>query len=319
MQPDLNRLRAFYFVYSRHSIAAAAAALSLTPSAVSQQIQKLEREIKTPLFTRLHKRLVPTGAAQNLYDLVRPFIEGLDAGVRRLARTRTAPAGHLRIGAPKEFGKAYLPQIIGSFREDYPEVSFEVILGNPALLLPMVSQGRLDAACVDMFPVRGQMGALPAYFSSVPMIEEEVVLACSDTYYRRRVGRPHSAERLLAMDFISYRTEAAALRNWFRHHFGKSAPRLNVVLTVDSHQAVIGAIKAHVGLGVVASHLVREDIQDGRIVSIATRKKAVINLISLIRLADHVPGPAEKIFLSHFRDSLLAAEMAGPAFRVVTL
>lgn len=317
MHPDLNRLRVFYFVYREKSVAAAADALHLTPSAVSQHLQKLEREIKTPLFTRLHKRILPTAAAENLFGIVQPFIDQLEDGIRRIAQTKKTPAGRLRIGAPKEFGKAYFPQIFGGFRKRYPDVSFTLILGNPTTLLPMVGDGALDFAFVDMFPIRGQMAEMPAYLSIEPIIEEEVILACSKDYYRHKVGRPHTAERLMSMDFISYRVEAAALRNWFKHHFGKTAVHLNMALIVDSHQAVIGAIKADVGMGVVSSHLVWDDIRSGSIIAVATRKKEVINRISLVQLSGKVPVLTEKMFHVHIRESLRRWEMATPAFRFI--
>ena len=151
----------------------------------------------------------------------------------------------------------------------------------------------------------------------IHIIEEEVILACSTDYYHRRVGRPHSSKRLMSMDFISYRSEAAALRNWFKHHFGKIAVHLNLVLIVDSHQAVINAIKADMGLGVVSSHLVWDDIKRGDIMAVSTRKKEVINRISLVQLADKVPGPAEKIFLAHIRKSLRRPGLPTPAFQVI--
>lgn len=317
MQPDLNRLRIFYFVHRNKSIVAAAEALHLTPSAVSQHLQKLERELKTPLFTRLHKRLVSTAAAENLIGIVGPFIDQLDAGIRGIAHAKDIPAGHLRIGAPKEFGKTYFPGIFGAFRKRYPEVSFALTLGNPSTLLTGVGDGALDFAFVDMFPIRGQMATAPAFLSIEPIIEEEVILACSRDYYLQRVGRPHTAKRLSAMDFITYRPEAAALRNWFKHHFGKTAVHLNMVLIVDNHQAVIGAIKADMGLGVVSSHLVWEDIQSGAMIAVSTRKNEVINRIALVQLSDKVPTLTERLFHAHLRESLRETGMPTPAFRVI--
>jgi len=90
MQPDFNRLRVFYFIYRQKSVAGAAKRLHVTQSAVSQHLQKLERELKVQLFIRLHKRLVPTAAADQLYRTLQPFVDDLDDVVHDLYRRVSA-------------------------------------------------------------------------------------------------------------------------------------------------------------------------------------------------------------------------------------
>jgi DNA-binding transcriptional LysR family regulator len=69
-----------------------------------------------------------------------------------------------------------------------------------------------------------------------------------------------------------------------------------VVLTVDSHQAVISAINHHVGMGIVASHMISKEIQSGQIIGINTSKSEIANQISMVHLKDKIPTIAEKIF-----------------------
>jgi len=51
-------------------------------------------------------------------------------------------------------------------------------------------------------------------------------------------------------------------------------------------------------MGVVATHMVKEEIQNGRIIPINTSKKKIINQISLVQLQDKVPTLAEKVFVN---------------------
>jgi DNA-binding transcriptional LysR family regulator len=139
--PDFNRLKVFYHIYSSQSIVAAANGMHITRSAVSQHLKKLEDEIKIQLFVRRHKRLVPTLAADRLYAIVKPFITELQSGLQVIKRARVRPSGLLRVGAPVEFGKAYLPRFFASFRKRYPEVNFYLELGDPDILLSGLIQG----------------------------------------------------------------------------------------------------------------------------------------------------------------------------------
>lgn len=81
MLPDFNRLKVFYHIYRSGSVVAAADELHLTRSGVSQHLQKLENEIGVPLFTRLHKKLLPANGADKLFDIVSPFVDNLSVGV----------------------------------------------------------------------------------------------------------------------------------------------------------------------------------------------------------------------------------------------
>jgi DNA-binding transcriptional LysR family regulator len=241
MQADLNRLQVFYHIFSSLSITVAAAELGITPSAVSQQLKKLEQETKTVLFTRLHKRLVPTAQGNRLFALVDPIIKGLKSGLTLIAEERSEPNGLLRVGAPMEFGSVYLPHVFSTFRARYDKVTFSLELGRPSTLLPMVNSGDLDFAFVDTFPTKEQHYSDFRNLSVQPVIEEQVVLACSRKFFDLSLKQTPSYQELIASSFISQEQDGRALYNWFLHHFGKSPSRLNIVLTVSNHRAVVSA------------------------------------------------------------------------------
>ena len=304
MLPDFNRLKIFCLIYATRRVVAAAGKLNITPSAVSQQLKKLEFEIKAPLFTRLHKKLVPTMEADRLFDLVNPFMQDLEAGLGTINQARIRPSGLLRIGAPEEFGKAYFPGVFASFREAYPDVTFTLTLGDPSILLPMVGGGELDFALVDVFLTQSGIHGDLGIFSIEPIIDEEVILACSKEYCEAVLNKDYSYKSLMAGTFITYQQAASELHSWFKHHFRKSAIHPNIVTTVDSIMAVISCIRHHMGMGIITSHLVGEEIRAGEIVPITTGRKEIINRISLVQLQDKIPSLTEKTFQKHFKAAM---------------
>ena len=304
MLENLDRLKVFYFVFSKKSIMEAANILHVSQSAVSQSIRKLENEIKSPLFTRLHKRLIPTTAGDRLFDVVHPFMKDLDTCLNTLEQARNKPFGKLGIGAPLEFGKQYLPRIAALFREQYPEVTFYLKFGDPGTLLPLVETGKIDFALVDIFLTQNQFSGSLGLYDFKPVIDEEVILACSRQYDEQKIKNDHSFNGLIKQDFIAYRPEALTIKNWFKHHFDRYNIQARVVLTVDSHQGVISAIKHHAGLGVIASHMVDDEIKQGIIIPINPAKPAIINQISLAILNDKIPTLAEKVFIKFLLDKI---------------
>ena len=305
--PDFNRLRVFYHIYANQSIAAAADSLNITRSAVSQHLKKLESEIRTPLFTRLHKRLVPTLSAERLFSIVEPFVHDLNAGLQVMKQAKALPSGLLRIGAPPEVGKAYLPALFAQFRKRYPEVTFFLELGDPDVLLSGLNRGKLDFALVDVFLANSRFQGELGYFSIEPMMQEEVILACSKSYFSGQLGGDPSFTNLIAHDFITYQPRARALKMWFRHHFGRYAVSPRIVLTVDSIQAVIEAIRQSLGMGVIASHLAHAEIMAGAMVPVKTGRPEIINPISLVQLQDKVPSLTEKTFQQFLTERLKQA------------
>mgnify|MGYP001351674223 CR=1 FL=1 len=318
MLPDFNRLKVFYHIYSLNSIVGAARVLHLTQPAVSQQLQKLESELKTTLFVRLHKKLVPTEAAKRLFDLVQPFLESLEEGIETIPHPLDRPAGLLRIGAPREFGKEYLPPLSMTFRNLYPEVRFSFQFNETAPLLAMLRKGDLDFSLVDVFMPKGQFVETPHLFSLEQLAPEELILACSDEYYRKEINGDHSYANLVARDFVSDDDEMMILMHWFKHHFNKTVTKLNVVMTTNGHEALLSGVRLGMGLGLTSAHLVYDDLCSGSIVPIETAKPNSKSWISLVQLQDKVPTLTEKTFLAHLKDGIQKMEVYKRFSRIPT-
>ena len=90
---DLQRLRALHAVSVHGTVGAAAAALGFTPSAVSQQIAKLERETRTVLFEREGRGVRLTDDAWQLVRVASELLAIVERAETRLEERRGVPAG----------------------------------------------------------------------------------------------------------------------------------------------------------------------------------------------------------------------------------
>jgi DNA-binding transcriptional LysR family regulator len=298
MLPDFNRLKVFYYVYTGKSVISAAQVLNVTQSAVSQNLKKLEYELNTQLFTRLHKKLVPTYEGEKLFNILKPFFVELENGLQSIKETKIKPSGLLRIGAPSEFGKMHLPEIFASFRKLHTDVTFALSLGNPESIMGDLNEGKIDFGLVDTFLREKEFSGI---YSIEPVIDEEVVLISSSKYYDDVLKGDTSFENIVDKEYITFYSKATSLKIWYKYHFGKFISGFNIVLTVDSAHGLISGVKNHMGLGMMASHLVYEDIQKGDIIPIGTGKKDIVNKISLLQLQDKIPSLTEKTFQKHFK------------------
>ena len=295
MLPDFNRLRVFFHVYQSCSVSAAAAALHVTQSAVSQSLAKLEDELGAQLFVRRHRAIVPTPAAQALFTVVESFMTALHGGIEQIQRSRDALVGTLQIGAPVEFGAHRLPAAMAEFSRAHPGVSFTLRLGHPSELVPLLEEGRLDLGFVDLFdaPAATRMAGLEV----IEVMDEALVLVAAPAHEREHLDGARTFARLSTLRFVDYHPGAPAVRGWFRHHFERVPPRIDLALAVESVQAVIRAVEHGMGLGLVPAHTVEQAIAAGRLVTITTRRRPLSNHVSMVRMLDRVPSRLEKEFV----------------------
>lgn len=303
MLPDLNRLKVFYHIFNEQSSTAAAKILNITQSGVSQHLKKLEDELQTRLFTRVNRRLVPTTAGCELYEIVKSFMVSLENGVRHFDKSKDTPSGLLRIGAPSEFGTTYFPKILAAFSREYEEVSFQLELADPQTLFKMVSTGDLSFAYIDILPIFLVTADRMKTYRVEPLLDEEFILACSKEYYEENVA-DGKYEKLTQLSFISYRTDLALFRSWFNLHYGSEPAALKLILVADSARTIISAIEEGMGAGIIVSHLVSEQLERGSIVQIRPTKKKLTNTIACVGLKNKELSLTERCFQDYFREKL---------------
>jgi len=294
MRPDFNRLHLFYQVFRNRSITKTARELFVTQSAVSQNLQKLEQELNIPLFHRLHKKLVPTPAAEQLFQSIMPFFSTLDANLMAIHVTDSRPHGLLRVGAPPVFGAEFLPAIFAEFRRMYPEVKFHLSLGAQTTIAEAYRNSELDIALVDIF---GNKEEESWNLLQEPLIDEPLTLVGSVKYVMKHLKAGPMVESLSRCQFIAYKSHAPELTEWFSHHFGTTVKQLDIVLTVEDVHTVINAVRNDLGLGIVPLYLVHNYIRKKELQAVKCDRDDVRSRISLLRHAGRKPGASERLFI----------------------
>lgn len=303
MLPDFNRLRVFYYIYKEKSSAAAAQSLHITPSGVSQHLKKLEDELGLQLFTRVNRSLVPTAAGQRIFEIMQGFIAQLEDGLSTLDIVENIPSGRLRVGAPTEFGRTYMPRIFAAFRKLYPRVSLQLDLGDPNELFLKVASGELDFAYIDILPILLEAPGGLSVYDVEPVVTEELILACSSSYYNEHVENV-SYDALVALEYINYKTDISLFRSWFANQFDREVASLNLSLVVDSAGAVVAAMEEGVGLGIVVSHLISSQLAEGSLVEVSNGSQNLQNTIACVRFRDKEPNITETVFQQFLKNEL---------------
>ncbi len=170
----LDRLRALEALATHRSVAGAAAALHLTPSAVSQQLAKLEREAGAALTEPAGRGLRLTAAGRMLAEHAADILARVAAARLDLDRLRDEVVGELRVGAIPTSVHALAPATLARLRAAHPDLRVVLADGEAEQTLPAVLAGDLDLAVVENW--EGLPAPIPAGTSRARLCDDVIDL-----------------------------------------------------------------------------------------------------------------------------------------------
>jgi DNA-binding transcriptional LysR family regulator len=123
---EIKQLKTFKAVADHLSFHKAAGAINYAQSTVSAQIMALEEDLGIPLFERLGRRIILTGAGENLYQYACKILE-LEEAARADLIEGVHLAGSLTIRVPESFCVHRLPPVVAEFHNRMPNVKLRFI------------------------------------------------------------------------------------------------------------------------------------------------------------------------------------------------
>ncbi|MGX1757904.1 LysR family transcriptional regulator [Streptomyces lydicus] len=145
---DLNRLRALRAVATHGSVTRAAAALGYTPSAVSQQIAKLERETGSPLLDRQGGKVGLTPAAWLLAEATDEVNAVLERTRSRLEEQRDQPTGQLVLATFPTACRGFVAASVADLAGRHRALDCRLVECDPHVAISLVVRGEADLAVV---------------------------------------------------------------------------------------------------------------------------------------------------------------------------
>jgi DNA-binding transcriptional LysR family regulator len=139
---DLTALRSFATVAEAGGVTRAAGLLSLTQSAVSMQVKRLEESLDLQLLDRSGRGVTLTAAGEQLLSYARRMIALNDEAWTRLSARDDA--GEIVLGVPCDVVYPVIPVVLRRFARDFPRVKIKLISSFTRRLRAEFAQGELD-------------------------------------------------------------------------------------------------------------------------------------------------------------------------------
>lgn len=269
---DSADLRFLLAIQDNGSLVATARALDLTPSAVSQRLQQLEKRLGTRLVDRTARSLRFTQEGALLCERGAELIRQLDALSEDLHTRRGGLVGTLKINAPLGFGRRYVAPVIADFQQQHPDVDIELTLSDAPLT---------EAA--DRFDVVVHIGALQVSNLVGYAIAPNARFVCASPALVKRFGLPETPDDLAALPCIVLRENKEDVSLW---HFskGRTSRSVRVPSQLICNDGDVIRHWACEGRGVIlrSEWDVADDLRAGRLVRLLPGWKAPdANVIAL--------------------------------------
>lgn len=144
MDGNLQKYRALLKTVELGSFSRAAEALNYSQSGISRMIADLEAEWHLTLLERDRTGVRLTSDGLRILPLAQKLCDAYDALQQQVDDVNGLQTGVIRIGTFSSVATHWLPKIIKTFQKDYPNIEYELLLGDYTEIEEWVSEGRVD-------------------------------------------------------------------------------------------------------------------------------------------------------------------------------
>ena len=260
MAVKLELYKVFKEVAEAGNITAAAQALYISQSAVSQSIKQLESDLQTRLFARTSRGVTLTADGKLLYEYVRSAIGLLETGEAKLSQTRELQMGQLTIGASDTVTSQFLLPYLDSFHRQYPAIHIQIVSGRSHKVLGLLQSGKVDIAFAST-PGEGS-------FETVPCFATHSIFVASPEY-PCDFSHIYTLSEIADFPLILLERKASS-RLYLEKYFLQNGLRLNPEIELGARSLLVDLAAIGFGVAGVTEEFVRKDLESGRLRKLET-------------------------------------------------
>ena len=286
-----SHLRCFVTVAGLGSITAAARKLHRSPSAVSMMISTFEDQLGRPLFEPESKtRLTPFG--EYVREAAGEQLQRFDRVADSIAAYARNEVGKIDIASVPSFAIRYLPELLTSFLENYPDISLAIRDDSSERINQLLESGEIDVGIGS-----GLNNNQLVDFE--PLLNDPIGVVCSVTHRFVDLGRPLEWRDLSGERFIVNGTCRHILAEEFQVVLDQAE------IEVQNTTSLIALVASGVGITTLPKLAIPVESRD--VVFIPTAYPDLQRNIGLLTQARRSLSPVADAFLDHVRDTFIAA------------
>lgn len=284
----LTGLIAFARAGSLGSYTAAARSLSISPSAVSKSIQRLEGRLGVSLFARTTRSLTLTTEGRDLHERALRLLRDCEEIEQAAKAARTEPGGTLRITASLPIGLHMIAPMLPGFRRSYPKVSIDLRISDQ--MVDLIDGGfDLAVRIGDLADSRLLSRRLPPH---------RLCCYASPEYLAVR-SPPLHPFGIEEHETVSLRYQSTG--RLFRWPFRIGGREVEIVpssgIVADTSEAVLATVASGAGIGMATSFMASAWVRRGALVPVLADFAVERHDITVLWPESRRSNPAVRAFL----------------------
>ena len=295
MSVKLESYRVFKEVAEVGNITAAAQALYISQSSVSQSIKQLENDLQTRLFSRNSRGVTLTAEGRMLYEYVRSAMGLLETGEAKLSQTRELQMGQLIIGASDTVTSQFLLPYLDSFHREHPAIHIQIISGRSHKVLGLLRSGKVDIAFAS---TPTDLTSLETY----PCFPTHSIFVAG-AGYPCDFDHVYSLEEMSAFPLILLERKASS-RLYLERFFLQNGLKLNPEIELGARSLLVDLAAIGFGVAGVTEEFVTRDLESGRLRQLKTSFQIPPRSVDMCMLRDVPQTAAAERFAAFVKQSL---------------
>jgi len=286
---DSTRLRLLVEIGRQSSVSAAARAIGIGQPTASEHLRTLESAAGQRLVERDGRGSRLTEAGKLLALHAGQALQTLRAGEEELERLAGLEAGAIHVGASTTPGVYLLPDTLGCFRRDHPNVSVQVEIASTGAILERLLTGQVSLALVGE-PEPDERLQLE------PFISDEIVGVAKPGTLALRDGR--ASPREIAAQTLLVREPRSSTRRVSERALAAAGALPARTWELDSAEAIKRAAREGLGIAFLSRYAVAEEIERGELEPFRIAGRPALERdLHVARLARRPFTPSERVFV----------------------
>ena len=251
--PDLEAWAIFASVVEHRSFSGAADSIGVSKATVSKAVTRLEAHLGQSLFHRTSRRLTLTETGKGLAEHAARILAEAIAAEEAAHDAATTPTGLVRLSAPMTLGLAIVAPLVAEFLLLHPGIEIELILSDAKV--DIVAEG---------FDIALRIADLPDSSLRARRLGPIAIHIVGSPEYFAREGRPTHPAQLGEHACFGY-TNVTGPWRFFSPGGAEAAVRPRGPLSANSGDALLPALRAGLGIGLLPDFIVGPDLASGKL------------------------------------------------------
>ncbi len=285
---NFNQLRVFYHAAKKLNFTAAANELFITQPAVTFQVKSFEEYCDLKLFKKKGRRVYLTDEGKALLEYAERIFQYEKEIENAIDEMRELKRGVLRLGTTKAYARYFMPLMITSFRQKFPNIKIQLNEGSSTDMIYSLVDFKIDVAVIAKAVEHSEVNFFP--FSR----EEMALIVAPDHHLARK--KEVSLEEL-AKELFIMKENGSGTRKLVEELFANAKCTPNILMETSNTEFIKQLVHRGEGVSFLVKEAVAAELKNKNLVDVPLKGPKILLDVSIAYLKRQVLSPPARAFV----------------------